>query len=90
MNQRTPEGKPPKLFQGIHARLVLPEMNRHPDPRGCAAVGETREEALADLEGGQRLWPEAAHGNGNEVPPPSVRKEAGLQVGWGSPTQKAV
>jgi hypothetical protein len=90
MHQRMPKGKLPKVFQGVRARLVFPEVNRHPDPKGCVAVGEAREEALADLEGPRRLWPEAAHEHGNDIPPPSVRKGAGLQVGWGGPPHKAV
>ena len=59
----------------------LPQMNRHPDLKGCAAVGETREEALADLEEARRLWLETAHEHGDEIPLPSARKAGGLEVG---------
>jgi len=53
----------------------------HPDLKGCAAVGETREEALADLEEARRLWLETAHEHGDEIPLPSARKAGGLEVG---------
>jgi predicted RNase H-like HicB family nuclease len=43
----------------------------HPDLKGCVAVGETREEALANLEEARRLWLETAHEHGDEIPLPS-------------------
>jgi predicted RNase H-like HicB family nuclease len=44
----------------------------HPDLKGCVAVGETREEALANLEEARRLWLETAYEHGDEIPfPPS-------------------
>jgi Uncharacterized conserved protein, COG1598 len=43
-------------------------MNRHPDLEGCVAVGETREEALANLEEARRLWLETAYEYGDEIP----------------------
>ncbi len=42
----------------------------HPDLEGCVAVGETREEALANLEEARRLWLEAAYEHGDEIPSP--------------------
>jgi antitoxin HicB len=42
----------------------------HPDLKGCVAVGETREEALANLEEARRLWLETAHEHGDEIPSP--------------------
>jgi len=36
----------------------------HPDLKGCVAVGETREEALANLEEARRLWLETAYEHG--------------------------
>jgi predicted RNase H-like HicB family nuclease len=53
----------------------------HPDLKGCVAVGETREEALANLEEARRLWLETAHEHGDEIPLPSARKAGGLEVG---------
>ncbi|KOX91184.1 hypothetical protein BVI061214_00011 [Thermus aquaticus] len=44
----------------------------HPDLKGCVAVGETPEEALANLEEARRLWLETAYEHGDEIPlPPS-------------------
>jgi antitoxin HicB len=43
----------------------------HPDLKGCVAVGETPEEALADLEEARRLWLETAYEHGDEIPLPS-------------------
>jgi len=43
----------------------------HPDLKGCVAVGETPEEALANLEEARRLWLETAHERGDEIPSPS-------------------
>jgi antitoxin HicB len=40
----------------------------HPDLKGCMAVGETREEALANLEEARRLWLETAYEHGDEIP----------------------
>jgi antitoxin HicB len=39
----------------------------HPDLRGCVAVSETPEEALANLEEARRLWLEVAHERGDEI-----------------------
>jgi len=47
----------------------------HPDLEGCVAVGETREEALANLEEARRLWPEVAHERGDETPLPGAKAE---------------
>jgi predicted RNase H-like HicB family nuclease len=56
---------------GYTARFGAPtQMNRHPDLKGCVAVGETREEALADLEEARRLWLETAYEHGDEIPSP--------------------
>jgi antitoxin HicB len=40
----------------------------HPDLKGCVAVGETPEEALANLEEALRLWLETAYEHGDEMP----------------------
>jgi predicted RNase H-like HicB family nuclease len=53
----------------------------HPDLKGCVAVGETREEALANLEEARRLWLETAHERGDQIPLPPARKAGGLEVG---------
>jgi antitoxin HicB len=53
----------------------------HPDLEGCVAVGETPEEALADLEEARRLWLETAYQHGDGIPLPSARKAGGLEVG---------
>jgi antitoxin HicB len=42
----------------------------HPDLKGCVAVGETPEEALANLEEARRLWLETAYEHGDEIPSP--------------------
>jgi antitoxin HicB len=47
----------------------------HPDLRGCVAVGETPEEALANLEEARRLWLEVAHERGDEIPLPGAGTE---------------
>jgi predicted RNase H-like HicB family nuclease len=52
----------------------------HPDLEGCVAVGETPEEALADLEEARRLWLETAYQHEDEIPLPSARKAGGLEV----------
>ena len=43
----------------------------HPDLKGCVAVGETPEEALANLAEARKLWLEAAREHGDEIPLPS-------------------
>jgi antitoxin HicB len=53
----------------------------HPDLKGCLAVGETLEEALANLKEARRLWLETAYERGDEIPLPSPRKAEGLEVG---------
>ncbi len=60
----------------------LPQMNRHPDLKGCVAVGETREEALANLEEARRLWLETAHEHGDEIPSPSEEEACGRTPSW--------
>jgi antitoxin HicB len=42
----------------------------HPNLKGCVAVGETPEEALANLEEARRLWLETAYEHGDEIPSP--------------------
>ena len=42
-----------------------------PDLPGSSAFGNTREQALAELEDAMRGWVEAARAAGNPVPPPS-------------------
>jgi predicted RNase H-like HicB family nuclease len=56
-------------------------MNCHPDLEGCVAVGETLEEALANLAEARRLWLETAYEQGDEIPLPSARKVEGLEMG---------
>jgi antitoxin HicB len=53
----------------------------HPDLEGCVAVGETPEEALANLAEARRLWLETAYECGDEIPLPSTREAGGLEVG---------
>jgi predicted RNase H-like HicB family nuclease len=43
----------------------------HPDLKGCVAVGEIPEEALANLEEARRLWLETAYEHGDEIPFPT-------------------
>jgi len=52
----------------------------HPDLKGCVAVGETPEEALANLVEARRLWLETAYERGDEIPLPSAREAGGLEV----------
>jgi len=47
----------------------------YPDLEGCVAVGETREEALANLEEARKLWLETAYEHGDEIPLPSTERE---------------
>jgi len=59
--------------EGITAPALgpLPQINRHPDLKGCVAVRETSEEALANLEvnrEARRLWLETAYEHGGEIP----------------------
>jgi antitoxin HicB len=53
----------------------------HPDLKGCVAVGETLEEALANLKEARKLWLETAYERGDEIPLPSTRKAEELEVG---------
>ncbi|AEV15180.1 hypothetical protein TCCBUS3UF1_1300 [Thermus sp. CCB_US3_UF1] len=46
-----------------------------PDLEGCVSVGETEEEALANLEEARQLWIETAYEHGDEIPLPSSAKE---------------
>jgi len=55
-------------------------MNRHPDLEGCVAVGETPEEALANLAEARRLWLQTAYEHGDEIPLPSPPKRSELEV----------
>jgi antitoxin HicB len=54
----------------------------HPDLEGCVAVGETREEALANLEEARRLWLETAYEHGDEIPLPSEEEACGRAPSW--------
>jgi antitoxin HicB len=54
----------------------------HPDLKGCVAVGETREEALANLEEARRLWLETAYERGDEIPSPSEEEACGRTPSW--------
>jgi predicted RNase H-like HicB family nuclease len=49
----------------------------HPDLKGCVAVGETPEEALANLEEARRLWLETAYEYEDEIPSPSEEEACG-------------
>ena len=44
-----------------------------PDLPGCMSDGETRQEALANVEDAIRAWIEAAHELGHHVPAPTRR-----------------
>jgi antitoxin HicB len=54
----------------------------HPDLKGCVAVGETREEALANLEEARKLWLETAYKHGDEIPSPSGEEACGRAPSW--------
>lgn len=45
-----------------------------PDLPGCVSDGETREEALKNVNEAIRGWIEAAHLDGETAPPPSTGK----------------
>ena len=47
-----------------------------PDLPGCCAVGDTQQEALAELQDAIRAWIEAAGDVGNKVPQPSKHHAA--------------
>jgi len=44
-----------------------------PDLPGCSAFGETRQEAVAELQDAISAWIEAARSAGNPIPVPSRR-----------------
>jgi predicted RNase H-like HicB family nuclease len=44
-----------------------------PDLPGCSAFGETRQEAVAELQDAISAWIEAASAAGNPIPEPSRR-----------------
>jgi predicted RNase H-like HicB family nuclease len=72
------EATPLERYLGLeYPVLLVPEPEGgytalHPDLKGCVAVGETPEEALASLEEARRLWLEVAHERGDEIPLPGV------------------
>jgi predicted RNase H-like HicB family nuclease len=47
-----------------------------PDLPGCSAFGESRPDALRELEAAIEAWIEAANAAGNSIPEPSVRLRA--------------
>jgi len=47
-----------------------------PNLPGCSAFGESRPEALAELESAIEAWIEAARAAGNAIPAPSVKLRA--------------
>jgi predicted RNase H-like HicB family nuclease len=51
----------------------------HPDLKGCVTVGETEEEALANLGEARRLWLETAYEYGDEIPLPPVGLSGGVR-----------
>lgn len=48
---------------------------RVPDLPGCMSQGETRDEALANIEDARRLWLEVAHEAGDNIPTPGESSE---------------
>jgi len=48
---------------------------RVPDLPGCMSQGETRDEALANIEDARRLWLEVAHEAGDDIPTPGESSE---------------
>ena len=46
-----------------------------PDLPGCSAIGETQQEALAELQNAIAAWTDAARAAGNPIPPPSQPSE---------------
>lgn len=45
-----------------------------PDLPGCASVGETPEEALANVEEARQLWLETAYEHGVPIPLPKAHR----------------
>lgn len=46
-----------------------------PDLEGCVSVGDTPEEALANVEEARQLWLETAYEHGDPIPLPSTERE---------------
>ena len=44
-----------------------------PDLEGCSALGDTPDEALAQLEVARQAWLATARESGRPIPPPSYR-----------------
>lgn len=53
-----------------------------PDLPGCSAVGDTRTEALAELENAIVAWCKAAEKAGNPIPEPSQPDEPSPWHAW--------
>ncbi|MCS7219261.1 MAG: type II toxin-antitoxin system HicB family antitoxin [Thermus sp.] len=75
------ENKPLEYYLNLrYPVLLVPEPEGGftalvPDLEGCVSVGETEEEALANLEEARQLWIETAYEHGDEIPLPSSAKE---------------
>lgn len=52
-----------------------------PDLAGCSAFGDTRAEALLEIEVAAKAWVEAAENAGNPIPPPRPRAEPSSHSG---------
>lgn len=44
-----------------------------PDLEGCSAIGETPQEAVAQVETAKQAWLDAAHAAERAIPPPRYR-----------------
>lgn len=83
--RRTRKGKTerPSLEYYLNLKypvLLVPELEGGytaliPGLPGCASVGETPEEALANVEEARQLWLETAYEYGDEIPLPSTERE---------------
>jgi predicted RNase H-like HicB family nuclease len=64
---------PTHIFWSVEDRAFIAIA---PDLPGCSAVGDTRTEALAELENAIEAWCEAAKRAGNPIPEPSLEHSA--------------
>ena len=70
---------PARIFWSIEDQAFIAIA---PDLPGCSAVGDTRSEALAELENAIEAWCEAAKKAGNPIPEPSQSAEESPWRAW--------